>query len=71
MSGNSHNLSVVYLIAIVNLMPCSLFLFWSHFIKTESYLVFLPKHCKLYTKDISYYFSVYKDYYFITLVNHL
>lgn len=37
----------------------------------ESYLVFLSKHCKLYTKDISYYFCVYKEDYFIAFINHL
>lgn len=51
-------------------MTCS-FLFLSELNTVESYLVFLSKHCKLYTKDISYYFCVYKEDYFIAFINHL
>lgn len=51
-------------------MTCS-FLFLSKLNMVESYLVFLSKHCKLYTKDISYYFCVYKEGYFIAFINHL
>lgn len=53
MSQNSHNPSVVYLISIVNHVTYNFFLVLTHFNIEESYLVFLSKHCKLYTKDIS------------------
>lgn len=37
--------------------------------RVESYLVFLPKRCKLYTKDLSYYFCVYRGLLFLLLTS--
>ena len=46
-------------------------LFSSKFNKGGVLSGFLSKRCKLYTKDISYYFCEYREDYFIIFINHL
>lgn len=50
-------------------MTCSFLRFQMNLTRVESYLVFLPKHCKLYTKDLSYYFCVYKGLLFLLITS--
>ena len=61
-------LTVVYLMSIVNYVTCSSLCFLVNLTRVESYL---SKRCKLYTKDISYYFCEYREDYFIIFINHL
>lgn len=65
MSVNLHNSSCSLFNIYCKLCDLQFPLFLSKFNKGGVFPGFLYKRCKLYTKDISYYFCVYKKDYFI------